>query len=536
MRGAMNPYLPRGLFPAGALLLLVAVLACAIVPTPRNHPTVVITHPQSGSSVPIGREVLVQSVSATTDPRGIARVELWVDGQVVRVQTLNPPVSSYGASLPWTPDVLGTRVLEVRAYTPDNVASAPAQVYVNVITEVATTPSVVLSTAVPTPDNARSEPSGATAVPTTSAEAIDEVPGEPMVTALMGVNVRSGPGVEYAPPIGWLARGQSARITGRNAEGSWWQIEYPPDTAQRGWVSARPQYTTARNARDVPAVPAPPTPTPTPTDTPTPTFTPVPTSTPTATPNPLRPIIFAFIADRYVISPGEAVTLRWDLMNAEAAYLRYNGSEEGVVAPGMKTVSPAVTTTYMLVARNAFGTTTAEITIAVREPSGPRVLFDFLSAAPAATWSNGHDLLPWNGAPDDPRGFARWGDGEELEDGSQPAHVLETHSERVPNGTIVGLFTLPTPVRPGDRFVARVGFLAGTTGQARFLVGIDGGSLPGFTLLATQDDSVDGVLKTIEADLSAVTGGQRIWLVVQAGDSAEQDHTVWVNPRIERQG
>ncbi|MGQ9787325.1 MAG: Ig-like domain-containing protein, partial [Anaerolineae bacterium] len=392
----MNVHLHRGLLPASALLLAIATLACAIVPTPRSHPTVVITYPQSGSSVLIGHELIVQSISATADSRGIARVELWVDGQVVRVQTLNPPVSSYGASLPWTPDVLGTHVLEVRAYTGDNIASAPAQVYVNVIAETSDTPSIIPSTAVPAPGDTVSAPPGATVAPTTTAEAIDEVLGEPMVIALVGVNVRSGPGIEYTPPIGWLARGQSARITGRNAEGSWWQIEYPPDSAQRGWVSARPQYTTARNAQEVPIVPAPPTPTPTstPTDTPTPTLTPVPTSTPTATPNPLRPIILTFTADRYVINPGETVALRWELMNAEAAYLRYNGNEEEVVTPGMKTESPAVTTTYMLVARNAFGTTTAEITIVVREPSGPRVLFDFLSAAPAATWSNGRDLLP----------------------------------------------------------------------------------------------------------------------------------------------
>lgn len=534
----MNLYLRRGLLLPGTLLpLLLAALACAIVPTPRSRPTVVITYPQSGSSIPIGHEVIVQSISAATDLRGIARVELRVDGQVVRAQTLNPPVSSYGASLPWRPDVLGTHVLEVRAYTVDDVASAPAQIYVNIVAEAAIpTPSVALSTTVPTSAGTAADLPGATVFPTIPAEATDKVPAEPMVTALVGVNVRSGPGVEYVPSIGWLARGQSARIIGRNAEGSWWQIEYPPDTAQRGWVSARPQYTSAPNAQDAPVVPAPPTPTPTPTHTPTPTLIPIPTPTPTVTPNLLRPIILVFIADRYVISPGESVTLRWDLMNAEAAYLRYDGSEEGVIAQGMKMVWPTATTTYMLVARNAFGTTTAEITIVVRESSGPCVLFDFLSAAPAATWSNGHDLLPWNGTPDDARGFARWRDGEELEDGSWPARVLETHPEQVPNGNIVGLFTLPTPVRPGDRFVARLGFLAGAVGEARFLVGIDGGSLPGFTLLATYDDNADGALKTIETDLSAVTGGQRIWLVVQAGTSAEQDHAVWVNPRIERQG
>lgn len=524
---------------AAAVGLFLALLACSISSVAPTPPTVIITFPQPGSSFPRGREVAVQSVAAVTDGRGITRVEMWVDGQIVNTQAVNPPTGTYTASQPWLPTVPGSHILEVRAYNVDNVSSNPAQVVVVVTEEMATeaTPSAPDAPIAGTTPGATPGPTGPGATPAagtpTEAE-VDQVVGEPLVTAVIGVNVRSGPGVEYAPPIGWLAQGQTARVTGRNAENTWWQIEHPSGTAQRGWVSARPQYTTARGAENVPIIPAPPLPTATPTHTPTPTVTPTPTATPTVTPNPMRPVIFYFQADRYAISPGESVTLRWDLANAEAASLRYDDREEGVTAPGVMMVAPERTTVYTLVARNSAGTVIVDLTVTVAGPSGPSVVYDLVSAAPGAAWSNGVDALPWDGSIGDPRGFAKWRDGEQLEDGSRPSRVLQTHPEWVSNGSIIGTFTLPAPIQVGDRFRAKVGFLAGATGDARFLVGIDGGSLAGLQLVNSVDDAADGVLRTLDADLSPAAGGQRLWLVVQAGPSAEQDQAVWVNPRIER--
>ena len=520
---------------AAAFGLFLAILACSISTVPPTPPSVIITFPQPGASFPRGDEVVVQSVAAVTDGRGITRIELWVDGQIVNTLAINPPAGTYMASQPWLATVAGSHILEVRAYNTDNVSSNPAQVVV-VVTDQAATGATPTPSPAPNTDASPGPPSPGTPPPSgtpTEAE-VDQIASEPTLTAVIGVNVRSGPGVEYAPPIGWLAEGQTARITGRNAESTWWEIEYPAGTARRGWVSARPQYTQARNAESVPIVPAPPLPTATPTHTPTPTPTSTPTATPTVTPNPLRPVIFYFQADRTAIAPGESVTLRWDLANAESASLRYDDREEAVVAPGMKTVAPVRTTVYTLVARNANGTVIADLTITVGGPIGAIVVYDLLSAAPGASWSNGTDVLPWNGSPGDPRGSARWLDGAQLEDGSRPSRVLHTHPEWVANGSIIGVFTLPAPLQEGDRFKARVGFPAGVNGEARFLVGVDGGTLGGFHLVTSVDDSSDGALKEIDADLGPAAGGQRLWLAVQAGASDEQDQAVWVNPRIER--
>jgi hypothetical protein len=109
------------------------------------------------------------------------------------------------------------------------------------------------------------------------------------------------------------------------------------------------------------------TPTPVPTDTPTPTNTPEPEDTATPTPQP-TPVIHGFGAARSEIKAGESVTLQWNLDGAQAAYLRYDGKEEAVVAPGSKTVAPAQHTTYQLVAVNGDGgEAVAEVIITVNE-------------------------------------------------------------------------------------------------------------------------------------------------------------------------
>jgi hypothetical protein len=107
-----------------------------------------------------------------------------------------------------------------------------------------------------------------------------------------------------------------------------------------------------------------------PTDTPTlspsaqtPLGTPTETRRPRATPKP--PAIAYFATDRSAISTGESVLLSWDLSGAEVAYLRYDGTEEGVVAPGSKSVAPETTTEYTLVARGEGGEVKTRLTVTV---------------------------------------------------------------------------------------------------------------------------------------------------------------------------
>ena len=95
----------------------------------------------------------------------------------------------------------------------------------------------------------------------------------PTATANTDLNIRGGPGVNY-PILGVLRAGQSAEITGKSADGGWWQIYFTGAPDGRGWVSA--YYVNAQNADNVPVVqpsaaPATATPKPPPPPTPTPT-------------------------------------------------------------------------------------------------------------------------------------------------------------------------------------------------------------------------------------------------------------------------
>lgn len=106
---------------------------------------------------------------------------------------------------------------------------------------------------------------GATATPdpdltATVTTTLTVTPGAATAIALSNVSVRSGPGENFEV-IGVLPAGSSAAITGRTADGAWWQIQGDNIQGGQGWVPA--DRVEARNTAAVPAVTPPPTPTPT---------------------------------------------------------------------------------------------------------------------------------------------------------------------------------------------------------------------------------------------------------------------------------
>ncbi len=321
-----------------------------------DKPTASITSPASNSSLSVGEDVLITFNAA--DVKGIARVELLVNGQVIMQDVVEPAVNSYTASHRWTPDIAENYVIELRVLSVDNVANDLAQTVVTVADVVAEVTPTPLPTATNTPAPIVFTP---TSTPEPGPVATDVLPtatsSAATLTSLVRLNVRFGPSTDY-PVVGVLGVNKSVSITGRDEFSNWWQIEYQSDSGDRGWVSASGEFSAADNADGVPLAEAPPLET-------VATSTPVPTEAPpSATPD-SRPTILTFTATRYNIVPGESIELSWDLTNAQAAYLRYEDIEEGVVAPGNKIVSPDRETKYILVARNENGEVTAELTITV---------------------------------------------------------------------------------------------------------------------------------------------------------------------------
>ncbi|HET7090406.1 MAG TPA: LysM peptidoglycan-binding domain-containing protein [Anaerolineae bacterium] len=62
------------------------------------------------------------------------------------------------------------------------------------------------------------------------------------VLALSNVNMRTGPGLEFAV-IGKVYAGQIAGVTGVSGNGQWWRVICPDNTVGNCWVSADPSLT-----------------------------------------------------------------------------------------------------------------------------------------------------------------------------------------------------------------------------------------------------------------------------------------------------
>jgi uncharacterized protein YraI len=67
------------------------------------------------------------------------------------------------------------------------------------------------------------------------------------VLAQKDVRMRNGPGTQFSI-IGWLAAGQTAKVTGVNFIGSWWRVICPDDKVGSCWVSADPSLTKPTDA------------------------------------------------------------------------------------------------------------------------------------------------------------------------------------------------------------------------------------------------------------------------------------------------
>jgi uncharacterized protein YgiM (DUF1202 family) len=199
---------------------------------------------------------------------------------------------------------------------------------------------VVFSTATVAP-----EPAAATATPPSSptSEPPTPVPSTPTATALPTAktkdrtNIRSGPGTDYAL-LGFLAPGLSVKLIGRNADKSWWQIEFPSSPDGYAWVLAANLDTSASSgADDLPVASAPPRP----------------TRPPASATAPGAPDLIPVLrADKTQLTAGECTTLRWDVENVDSVFLDSGSGEAPVIGHDARWICPDATMLYTLRAVN----------------------------------------------------------------------------------------------------------------------------------------------------------------------------------------
>lgn len=256
-----------------AVALMMAILpACGAAPAAF---TASITSPDSTTPLTVSKAI---NITGKVSGGGLKAVDVYIDG--VKYARVDTPVQNneFAVDVPWTPDKAGAHVIQLKGLDDKGAVLVSSDVlFVTVIGAAAPTAAPATPTIAPT-----AAPAAATAPVTTTSQTTATI-NAPMVSVKEGdfVNVRSGPAIAY-DKVGTLDRGQSVAIKGKNADGTWWQINFPTATGGVGWVFGT-LVNTAGDTSKLTVASAPPLPTAEPTsvvvNTPVPpTAIPVPTS------------------------------------------------------------------------------------------------------------------------------------------------------------------------------------------------------------------------------------------------------------------
>jgi len=348
------------------LVLSLGALACdlgdATALLGGSKPEVVIVSPPSGSIYHEGEEVAVQSTSS--DTKVIVRVELIVDGAVVRSDPSPAAQPKFTIIQTWKA-TQGSHTISVRAYNGSNTGSDPAAISINVAPSIAlnATPTSAAVPSAGTPTITVAAPatvtgtSGPGACSNDSAFVAD-------VTVPDGTVISGGQGfnkiwrVRNAGTCAW-GLGYDFAFVGGEAMGTTTFIALP-NTAPGATADLLVAFTAPASAGahvgqwrvragNVPFGG---------------TFTVSISVPPSAPPCPGPPIIASFSASPNPINVGGSTTLSWGaVINATSAAIDHGIG--GVATPGNRLVSPASTTTYVLTATGCGGIATSQATVTV---------------------------------------------------------------------------------------------------------------------------------------------------------------------------
>lgn len=338
-------------------LVLLTCFIVALTACENAKPSIVIVSPAHGSQFREGETIAVQSTA--TDARGVARVELLVDGAVVRLDTSPAPQTTFTLIQTWQATA-GTHTLMVRAYNTAGAVSDPAAISVVV-------GATGASIGVPTPF-AQQTPSVATPLPSRTVSALGGCERPLVKFQVQPASIAAGESAQ----LGWYVQ-DATLIT---LSGGTFANKVEP---MEGTEQVNPTTTTTytlhveSNAGKCDAqvtLVVVPRGTPPPTlaqDTPPPTLgqgTPPPTTPAPQTGCAGMPVIESFTASPTTISAGGSSTLSWGAVtNADAVEI--DQGIGGVATPGSRVVSPATTTTYTLTARCGAQIATRQVTIVV---------------------------------------------------------------------------------------------------------------------------------------------------------------------------
>jgi hypothetical protein len=394
------------MFKRVSLLLFVLVLAAALTACGASpaKSTVKIDSPASNTQATVGDVLTIQATA--TDAKGVTRIELLVDGNVVGGVDAPGAQTAFSAVQKWTAAGVGPHTISVQAINKDKVTSERASITVNVIAGAAPTaaaPTVVVVTATAVPPT-KAPAQTATAVvqptvgPTVAATATKPAPTATAVPPT-AVPPTAVPPTATPVPCQYVATFLSETIPdgsqfaanqqfnktwtirndGNCAWNSGFQLVFAggermssvnsvalPNVAPGGSATltvtmiapaaagahvGQWQFRTPANAAFNRA----------------PTLT-ANITTVAPTPVPCIPVLNGFGADRTTINRGESVRLAWGKVD-NADRVEIDNGIGGVATPGERWVQPNQTTTYTLYAYCGGTVRSAQVTVNVNQPA-----------------------------------------------------------------------------------------------------------------------------------------------------------------------
>ena len=248
-------------------------------PSFSGPPVVKMASPQDGEIYLLGTTVNILARIENAGP-DLARVQVRLD-QIVIGEALDPNpngAAAFTITNSWPTISEGEYTLSVSAARADGTLSEPTSVTIRVqaqAAQVQPSPTPTAETVVqveasitpqPQPDQPTSQPRPAQPTPQPQSDQptpippspVSSVPSAPQARIIQGVNVRSGPGTIFAPPIGSLAANASTTILAVSPERDWYKVQYYNGS---GWIIA----TAAEVTGDLASLPidaGPPTPMP----------------------------------------------------------------------------------------------------------------------------------------------------------------------------------------------------------------------------------------------------------------------------------
>ncbi len=368
-----------------AEIILLGVLGFAAVnvieANARQEPVTVIVSPASNSTYYEGDTVAIQSTS--TDSTGIARVQLGVDGTLVRTDAPPQPQASFTVTQTWKA-IAGIHTIDVIAFNRSNQSGNLATIVINVL-PAATPTATYTPTATPTETSAPSPTSTETMTPTpvpTPTSTPSPVPSLSCTdNATFVVDVTIPDGTTLAPGQ-TFSKDWRVLNTGTCAWGAGYTLAFVGGDLMNAPSVVGVPYTAPGTTADLVVPMAAPSTTGTATGywqlrNPNGAFfgpSLYVTINVPVTPTPIPPvcsgvpIISYFTATSTTINAGDSTTLNWGLVG-NADYVEIDNGIGGVATPGSLTVSPATTTIYTMTAYCGFDSQIAQVLITVVPPS-----------------------------------------------------------------------------------------------------------------------------------------------------------------------